>query len=236
MGQKKLDTAAARVMYDDGQNDCEIGRALDVSANSVRAWRLKNGLEANARPGVQACAEKAPAMATSSAVTPEEHEKLAALIRDKLGGTKSASGYTSSVTNGDTFPSRGRQDGERRRAKSSRPTEAVEGEDGELRRAGPEAAILAPQRELMSRSSRPTGTAEDEDGKRAEMPKEPRKPYCMTVGALSELLLEVLKEIPAETEIHNSCGDNITGLSVSKIYNPDGSFDEVDVCLTTEGD
>ena len=31
-------------------------------------------------------------------------------------------------------------------------------------------------------------------------------------------------------------GDNITGLGVSKIFNSDGSFDDVDVYLTTEGD
>ena len=218
MERKKLNTEFAWQLYDKGQNDCEIGRMLGVSSNTVRSWRVRSGLEPNARPGVQACAEKAPAMATSGAVTPEEHEKLAALIRDKLGehGTASAGGYTSSVTDGDTLPSRGRQD-----EKTAARRVVAPYENGGHGTPG---------------SSRPTEAAEGEDGEREKMSSAPKKPYCMTVGGLTKLLLELLKDIPNETEIHNSCGDNITGLGVSKIFNSDGSFDDVDVYLTTEGD
>lgn len=42
-----FDPTEARVLYDKGYSDMEIGRRLETSKNTVRQWRLESGLPCN---------------------------------------------------------------------------------------------------------------------------------------------------------------------------------------------
>lgn len=46
-----FNVAAARSLYDDGYNDCQIAKELDMSVGAIRNWRKKAGLPPRAKRG-----------------------------------------------------------------------------------------------------------------------------------------------------------------------------------------
>lgn len=46
-----FDVEKAKQLYREGRNDGEIGRALGCKSGTIQAWRVAQGLKANAKPG-----------------------------------------------------------------------------------------------------------------------------------------------------------------------------------------
>lgn len=72
-GHKIIDDEKAKALYDLGRNDKEIAEAFGITAAPVCAWRKKNGLPSNYKPGGGTTGE-APSAAAAAAPSEREPE------------------------------------------------------------------------------------------------------------------------------------------------------------------